>query len=157
VYKWSVNPISILCLVYSHIPKSWQYYLKSSIYFPRSPFPSGFPTKYCRVLPGNATNNLWVLNLTLGLFEYSPGRTTVSRFTILPHINFTVDSSVRCLLRSPLNWFLLSTDASLSTNFTLHSSLSVSSVSHPLKVILCSLEREHLLEPFSSVFWCNYC
>jgi hypothetical protein len=44
---------------------------------------------YCRVLPGNATNNLWVLNLTLGLFEYSPRRITVSRFTILQHINFT--------------------------------------------------------------------
>jgi hypothetical protein len=97
---------------------------------------------YCRVLPGNATNNLWVLDLTLGLLEYSPGGTTVSRFTILQHINFTVESSVGRLLRSPLNWFLLSTDPSLS----------LSSVSHPLKLILCRLEREHLLEHFSFLF-----
>jgi hypothetical protein len=70
---------------------------------------------YCRVLLGNATDNLWALDL-----ESLPGRTTVSCFTILQHINFTVDSSVRHLLRSPLNWFLLLTDASLSTDLTLH-------------------------------------
>jgi hypothetical protein len=44
--------------------------------------------------------------------EYSPGRITVSRFTVLQHINFTVESSVQRLLRSPLNWF----DPSLSVS-----------------------------------------
>jgi hypothetical protein len=46
---------------------------------------------YCRVLPGNATNNLWALDLiAMYLLEYSPGGTTVSRFTILRHINFNL-------------------------------------------------------------------
>jgi hypothetical protein len=43
----------------------------------------------CGVLPSNATNNLWVLDLiAIYLLEYSPGGTTVSRFIILQHINF---------------------------------------------------------------------
>jgi hypothetical protein len=56
------------------------------------------------------------------LLEYSPGGTTVSRVTILQHMNFTFDSSVRRLLRSPLNW--ISTldwfDPSMSIDLTLH-------------------------------------
>jgi hypothetical protein len=72
---------------------------------------------YC-VLPGNATNNLWALDLIMiYLLEYSPGGTTISHLTILQHVNFTFDSSVRRLLHSPLNWL---TDASLSTDLTLH-------------------------------------
>jgi hypothetical protein len=41
-----------------------------------------------------------------------------------------------------LNCFLHSTDASLS----------VSSVNHLLKSILCRLERQHVLEPFNFLF-----
>jgi hypothetical protein len=89
-----------------------------------------FQDSYCRVLASNATNNLWVLNLILGLLEYSPGRITVSRrFTILQHKNFTfVESSVRRLPRSPLNWFLLTTDPSLFTvdRFLMHLLLAYS-------------------------------
>jgi hypothetical protein len=61
---------------------------------------------------------------------------------ISQHINFTFDSSVQRLLRSPLNGFLLSTD----------SSLSVSSVGHSLKLILSRLQREHPAEPFNFLF-----
>jgi hypothetical protein len=104
---------------------------------------------YCRVLPGSATNNLWVLNLTLGLLEYSPGRITGSFFTVLQHINFTVKSSVRRLFRPPLNWFLLSTNASLSTDLTFHCWLSLSSVSDPLKLTFYRPEREHPVQPFN--------
>jgi hypothetical protein len=76
-------------------------------------------------------------------WEYSPGGTTVSHFAILQHINFTFDSSVRHLLRSALNWFLLSTDLNP------HCWLFLSSVSHPLKFILYRQESEYPVEPFN--------
>jgi hypothetical protein len=69
---------------------------------------------------------IWILTVT----------TKVIHFTDLQHTNFTVESSVRRLLRSPLNWL----DPSLSVSV---SWLSVSSVSHLLKRILCRPQREH--------------
>jgi hypothetical protein len=68
---------------------------------------------------------IWILTVT----------TTVIHFTDLHHTNFTVESSVWRLFRSALNCF--------------DPALSVSSVSHLLKRILCGPEREHLLEWFS--------
>jgi hypothetical protein len=71
--------------------------------------------------------------------------------TILQHINFTVDCSVRRLLRSPLNWLLLSTDLTLHC-WLIWPFTVLSSVSHSLKLILCRLEREHLLQTFNFLF-----
>jgi hypothetical protein len=97
----------------------------------------------CRVLDGKATNNiLRVLNLIAQFIWILTVTTKVIHFTNLQHINFTVESSVRRLLRSPLKWF----DPSLPVSI---SCLSLSSVSHLLKRILSRPERKHLLERFS--------
>jgi hypothetical protein len=111
---------------------------------------------YCRVLRGNATNNVWGLNLTFGLLEYLPGRITVSRFTILQHINFhlTLLSSVFFALHWTDFYSRLMLHCRLIWPFAdwFYPSLFVSSVSHSHKLILCRLEREHPVEPFNFLF-----
>jgi hypothetical protein len=89
------------------------------------------------------TCELWIWHSVY--WEYSPGGTTVSRFAILQHINFTFDSSVRRLLRSPLNWFLLSTD------FTLHCSCFTMQL-----LLAYSLPRNLVVKAYVSVLTTYY-
>jgi hypothetical protein len=53
------------------VSKSW--YLPTGLYTVELSTP-----QYFHVLPGNATNNLWVLDLIPWFFGYSPGEITVN-------------------------------------------------------------------------------
>jgi hypothetical protein len=86
---------------------------------------------YCRVLPGNATDNVWVLNLIaiyldIHSYNHSYYKFTTSLLTVL---------DLFCPASSSLSLISLSDP-----------SLSVSSVSQLLKRILCRVQREHLIE-----------
>jgi hypothetical protein len=77
-------------------------------------------------------SGFWILSRIIWILIVT---TKVIHFTNLHHINFTVESSVRRLLRSALNW--------------LDPSMSVSSVSHLLKRVFRRPSREHLIEGLS--------
>jgi hypothetical protein len=93
----------------------------------------------CYLVTRQITYEFWIWH-SVYLLEYSPGGTTVSRFTILRHINFTF--WLYCSGSSPVSTELISTpdwcftvdlfDPSLLTDFILHpfKQVKVKSKSH---------------------------
>jgi hypothetical protein len=91
-------------------------------------------------------NNYW-LRICSRFIWISTVTTAVVHFTNVQYIKQSLSSGITSLL-TVLDLFCPAS-SSLSLISLSDSSLSVSSVSHPLKRILCQLEREHLLQGFS--------
>jgi hypothetical protein len=102
---------------------------------------------YCRVCEVTR-HNLWVLDLTLDLLDFNSYNYSYSLHKFTTHkpetcllVRYHFTSYLSCLPVSPLSVFVLTVRW-----------LFQISVSHPLKRVLCWLNRGHRVEPFNFLF-----